>query len=139
MANLNKVQLIGNITKDPQTGETPSGQRWAEFDIAINSKDNNGNKVTQFVNGITCWDKTAEIAANHLRRGSLVFVEGALKQEQWNDKKTGQNRTRLRVVAYNLQFFFLGQQSGDGYRHQNIQQSQQQRSQNNNFYDDIHY
>ena len=111
MANLNRVEIIGNVTKDPQTGETPSGQRWAEFDLAINSKDSQGNKVTQFINGIRCWDKTAEIAANHLRRGSLIYVEGALKQEQWQDRQTGQNRTRLRVVAYNLQFFNLGQQS----------------------------
>ena len=140
MANLNRVEIIGNVTKDPQPGETPSGQRWAEFDIAINAKDKQGNKVTQFVNGIICWDKTAEIAETYLKRGSLVYVEGSLRQEQWQDKKTGQNRTRLRVVAYNLQFFISGQQTGDGWRQQNMQQRQQPpKSQSRYFEDDIPY
>ena len=134
------MEIIGNVTKDPQTGETPSGQRWAEFDIAINAKDKQGNKVTQFVNGITCWDKTAQIAENYLKRGSLVYVEGALRQEQWQDKKTGQNRTRLRVIAHNLQFFISGHQTGDGWRQQNMQQRQQPpQGPSRDFDDDIPY
>ncbi len=114
MANLNKVFLIGNLTRDPQLRYTPSGAAVADLGMAVNRKfkgqDGSWKDDVCYVN-LTAWGKTAENAAEYLSKGRSVFVEGRLKFDQWDDKQSGQKRSKLSVVVESLQF--LGSR-GDG-------------------------
>src|SRR6516165_8166355 len=105
MANLNRVLLIGNLTRDPEIRYTPKGTALAEIALAINRtwKGDDGEKQedTTFVD-ITLWAGLAEIAEKYLHKGRPVFIEGRLQLDSWDDKQTGQKRYRLRVVAENL-------------------------------------
>jgi single-strand DNA-binding protein len=106
MANLNRVLLIGNLTREVDLRYTPKGTLVAEISLAINrvSKSEDGTKHEEvtFVD-VTLWDRLGEIAQQYLRKGSPVFIEGRLQLDTWEDKQTGQKRSRLRVVGENLQ------------------------------------
>ena len=106
MANLNKIFLIGNLTKDPELRYTPKGTAIAEISLAINrvTKDESGERREEvtFVN-VLLWTRQAEIASQYLKKGSPVFIEGRLQLDTWDDKQTGQKRSRLRVVGEHLQ------------------------------------
>lgn len=106
MASLNKVMLIGNLTRDPEVRYTPSGRAVAEMGLAVNDnyKDREGNLVerTCFVD-IEVWGRQAENCAEYLSRGAPCFVEGSLKLEQWETKQ-GEKRSKLRVRAVRVQF-----------------------------------
>lgn len=115
MASYNKVQLIGNLTRDIELRYTPKGSPVADMAIAVNRKwkDDQGqvHEEVTFVE-IALWGKTAESCAKYLRKGSPAFVEGRLELQTWDDKQTGQKRSKLRVVAEGVQF--LGQaQTGE--------------------------
>jgi len=107
MANLNKVMVIGNLTADPELRSTPSGTQVCELRLAVNraSGGQNGTERREEVTflDVTCWARTAEIAAQYLRRGHSVFIEGRLQVDSWEDKTTGQKRSRTRIIAENLQ------------------------------------
>ena len=108
MANFNKVFLMGNLTRDPQLGYTPSGTAVAKMGIAINrkyhdSKTNEMKDETTFVD-LEAWGRTAELASQYLAKGRLVFIDGRLRLDKWQDKTTGQNRQKLLVVVENIQF-----------------------------------
>lgn len=125
MANLNKVMIIGNLTADPDVRQTPRGNTVAELRLAVNrvsSGPNEGERreETTFLD-VTCWGRTAEIAGQYLAKGRPVFIEGRLQQDTWEDKQTGQRRSKIRIVAENMQL--LGsreggsqQQGGGGYQ-----------------------
>lgn len=127
MANLNKVMLIGNLTADPELRTTPRGTSLTELRLAVNrvaSGPNEGERreETTFLD-VTCWGRTAEIAAQYLAKGRPVFIEGRLQMDTWEDKQTGQKRSRIRIVAENLQLLSGGRseggaQGGGGYREQ---------------------
>ena len=106
MANLNRVLLIGNLTRDPEIRYTPKGTAVAEIGIAINrvfsGEDGEKREEVTFVD-ITLWSRLAEIAEQYLKKGRPVFIEGRLQLDSWDDKQTGQKRSRLRVVGENLQ------------------------------------
>jgi single-strand DNA-binding protein len=106
MANLNRVLLIGNLTRDPEIRYTPKGTAVAEIGIAVNrvfsSEDGEKREEVTFVD-VTLWSRLAEIAEQYLKKGRSVFIEGRLQLDSWDDKQTGQKRSRLRVVAENLQ------------------------------------
>ena len=107
MASLNQVNLIGNLTRDPELRVTPKGTSIVQFSIAINNYylDQSGqrqNKVTYV--DIEGWGKLAEICGKHLARGKPCLVVGRLDLDQWEDKQTHQKRSRLKVVAENVQF-----------------------------------
>src|SRR6266436_7844860 len=106
MANLNRVVLIGNLTRDPDLRYTPKGTAVAELGVAVNRvySGENGAKQeeTTFVD-VTLWARQAEIAGQYLKKGRPVFIEGRLQLDTWDDKQTGQKRSRLRVVAENMQ------------------------------------
>ena len=106
MPTLNRALLIGNLTRDPEIKYTPRGTAIADIALAINRtrKDDVGEKQedTTFVD-VTLWGRMAEIASEYLRKGQPVLIEGRLQLDCWNDKQTGQRRSRLRVVANNLQ------------------------------------
>lgn len=107
MANLNKVMLIGNLTRDPEVRHTPKGSAVADLALAVNRRVQDGNggwkdEVT-FVD-VTVWGNSAENAQKYLTKGRGVFIEGRLQMDVWDDKATGQKRSKLKVVADNLQF-----------------------------------
>jgi len=107
MANLNKVMLLGNLTRDPELRHTPKGSAVADLGVAINRRVPDGNggwrDETTFVD-VTVWGASAENANKYLSKGRGVFIEGRLQMDSWDDKTTGQKRTKLKVVADNLQF-----------------------------------
>jgi len=107
MSSLNKVMLIGRLTRDPQTRHTPKGTACTEFGLAVNrtylSESGEKREETTFVD-VTLWGKTAEVAAKYLRKGNLTYLEGRLRMESWTDKATGQNRTKLSIVGDSVQF-----------------------------------
>jgi single-strand DNA-binding protein len=116
MANLNRVLLIGNLTRDPEVRYTPKGTPVTEIGLAVNrvysGEDGEKKEETTFVD-VTLWARQAEIAGQYLKKGRPVFIEGRLQLDTWDDKQTGQKRSRLRVVAENLQL--LGsRQEGEG-------------------------
>ena len=121
MANLNKVMLIGNLTRDPEVRYTPKGTAVGDLGLAVNRRvpDGNGNWTdeTTFVD-ITVWGTNAENAQKYLTKGRGVFVEGRLQMDTWEDKASGQKRSKLKVVAEVLQFLPDGkggqQRSGNG-------------------------
>jgi single-strand DNA-binding protein len=107
MAYLNKVFLIGNLTRDPELRVTPKGTAICQFGIAVNRqfKDESGatRDETTFVD-VEAWSKQGELVAKYLSKGSLAMVEGRLKLDQWEDKTSGQKRSKLKVVLDNVQF-----------------------------------
>jgi single-strand DNA-binding protein len=117
MANLNKVMLIGNLTRDPEVRYTPKGTAVGDLGLAVNRRvsDGNGNwsDETTFVD-ITVWGTNAENAQKFLTKGRGVFVEGRLQMDTWEDKQSGQKRSKLKVVAEVLQFLPDGKQGPGG-------------------------
>jgi single-strand DNA-binding protein len=115
MAHLNKVFLIGNLTRDPELRVTPKGTSICQFGLAVNRqfKDESGatRDETTFVD-IEAWGKQGELVSKYLTKGSPAFVEGRLKLDQWEDKQSGQKRSRLKIVLENVQF--LGRSGGAG-------------------------
>ena len=107
MASLNKVLLMGNLTRNPEIRYTPGGSAVCEFGMAINRRfmQANGQEKdeTCFVD-ITVWGKQAESSSRFLQKGSSVFVEGRLVYDQWTEKDTGNKRSRLRIYAERVQF-----------------------------------
>jgi single-strand DNA-binding protein len=112
MANLNRVFLIGNLTKPPTLRYTPGGSAVADLRLAINSTyvNKSGEKTTEvcYVDVVT-WGRQAETAAEYLTKGSSIFIEGRLQLDQW-ETNTGEKRSRLRVRANRIQF--LGRPKG---------------------------
>ena len=107
MAYLNKVFLIGNLTRDPELRVTPKGTAICQFGLAVNRqfKDESGatRDETTFVD-IEAWGKQGELVAKYLPKGSPAMVEGRLKLDQWEDKQSGQKRSKMKVVLENVQF-----------------------------------
>ena len=114
MASLNKVLLIGNLTRDPELRYTPQGAAVCEFSIAMNrtfsSKTGEKKEEVTFID-IVAWARTAEICGEYLKKGRPVFVEGRLQQDRW-EQPDGQKRSRIKVTAERVQF--LGGPAGGG-------------------------
>lgn len=110
MAYLNKVFLIGNLTRDPELRVTPKGTAICQFGLAVNRqfKDESGatRDETTFVD-IEAWGKQGELVAKYLTKGSPAMVEGRLKLDQWQDKQSGQKRSKMKVVLENVQFLSM--------------------------------
>ena len=106
MANLNKVFLMGNLTRDPELRYTPSGTAVAEFGLAVNRtwNDRDGQKKEEvcFVD-LQAWARSAEVISEYCRKGRPLFVEGRLRYETW-EGRDGQKRSKLRIVVENFQF-----------------------------------
>lgn len=107
MSSFNKVILIGNLTRDPELRYTPKGTAVAKVGLAVNRqwKNDAGEKMDEvtFVD-VDVFGRTAENVGQYMRKGSSMLVEGRLRLEQWDDKQTGQKRSRLGVVAESVQF-----------------------------------
>lgn len=108
---------MGNLTRDPELKKTKSGVAVADLGLALNrvwnAEDGQRQEETTFVD-IVVWARDAENAAKYLEKGRSVLVEGRLQMDSWKDAKTGQNRTKLRVVAENLQYLGGGREAGAG-------------------------
>jgi len=103
--SLNRVQLIGNLGKDPEVKYTPQGTPVAKLTIATNErfKDKSGEwqDRTEWHN-VVLWQRLAEIAGEYLKKGRQVFIEGRLQTRSWDDKQTGQKKYMTEVVASDL-------------------------------------
>jgi len=107
MASFNKVILMGNLTRDPEVRYTTGGTAVCDITLAINhnytdKRSNERREEVSFID-ITLWGRTAEIAGEYLAKGRPVLVEGRLQQDKWDDKETGQKRSKLKVVADGMQ------------------------------------
>lgn len=115
MSNLNKVLLMGRLTRDPELRYTPQGIPVSEIGLAINRESGSGNerkKETTFVD-VTLWRRQAEVVCEYMKKGSAIFVEGRLSLDTW-EAQDGQKRSRLRVVADQFQFVGSKQEGGGG-------------------------
>jgi single-strand DNA-binding protein len=105
--NYNKVQLAGCLTRDPEIKFLPSDKAVAQFGLAINRKfkgpDGSTKEEPTFID-VEAWGRTAELVCQYLTKGSACFIEGRLKLDTWEDKNTGEKRSKLKVVADSVQF-----------------------------------
>src|SRR5574341_557766 len=113
MASVNRVIVMGNLTRDPELRYTPSGTAVTSFGLAINRGARNGardgksgKEEATFVE-IVAWGKQAEVCREYLGKGRLVFIEGSLRQERW-EGRGGEARSALKVVADRVQFLGNG-------------------------------
>lgn len=112
MANLNKVMLIGNLTRDPEMRVTPKGTAVTQFSLAVNRKfkdESGGEREEVTYVDIEAWGKQAETIQKYLMKGRPLFVEGRLRLDQWEDKNTKEKRSRMKVVLENFQFLSSGE------------------------------
>jgi single-strand DNA-binding protein len=119
MANFNKVILAGNLTRDPEVRYTPKGMAIAKFGLAVNRTWKNEAGETKeevtFVD-IDAFGRQAEVISQYLKKGRPILVEGRLRLDQWDDKQTGQKRSRLGVVLEAFQFLDSGRGDAAGSR-----------------------
>lgn len=106
MPSFNKVELMGNITRDPELRFTGNGIPVANFGLAVNRVRSKNDEVDFF--DLTAWRGVGETIANYKKKGDPVFVEGRLEQQSWEDKQTGATRTKHVVVVENIQFLSGG-------------------------------
>jgi len=106
MASFNKVILLGNLTRDPEVRYTPKGSSVCDLGIAINRQYtlDSGEKREEvtFVD-VVLWSRLAEIAGEYLKKGRPIFIEGRLQLDTWDDKQSGQKRSKLRVIGETMQ------------------------------------
>lgn len=116
MASVNKVFLVGNLTRDPEMKHLPSGSAVCDLGIAVNrqwtdKQSGQRREEVTFVD-VSCFGRTAEIAGEYLSKGRQCHIEGRLKLDQWEDKQTGQKRSKMRVVCDQLTL--LSDRGGSG-------------------------
>ena len=116
MASFNKVILMGNLTRDPELRYTPKGTAIAKIGLAVNrvwtTETGEKKEEVTFVD-VDVFGRTAENVGQYMRKGSPMLIEGRLRLDQWDDKQTGQKRSRLGVVLETFQFLDSGNR-GDG-------------------------
>lgn len=107
MASFNKVVLMGNVTRDPQVRYTTGGTAVTDVGLAVNRQwtDRSTNERKEEVSfiDVTLWGKTAEIAGEYLSKGRPCLIEGRLQMDSWQDRETGQKRSKLKVVGESMQ------------------------------------
>jgi single-strand DNA-binding protein len=113
MASFNKVILVGNLTRDPELRYTPKGTAVAKLGLAVNrnwtSESGEKKEEVTFVD-VDVFGRTAENVGQYMRKGRPILIEGRLKLDQWEDKQSGQKKSKLGVVAETVQF--LGSPGG---------------------------
>lgn len=117
MSSFNKVILMGNLTRNPEVRYTQGGSAVAEIGLAVNrswfDKASNSRKEEVTFVDVTLWGRTAEVAGEYLSKGRPVLIEGRLQLDQWDDKESGQKRSKLRVVGEELRMLAgSGERSG---------------------------
>lgn len=113
----NKVILMGNLTRDPETRTTPNGQTVTNFSLAVNrtwkGADGQQNEDVSYIDCVA-WGKPGEIIAQYLGKGRAVLVSGRLDQRSWDDKDSGQKRSKIEVVVEDFNFVGDGAGGGEG-------------------------
>jgi len=113
--SVNKVILLGNLGKDPELKSTPGGMAIATFSLATSSsvkdKDGNWQEKTEWHN-VKAFQRTAEIAAQYLKKGNKVYIEGRLHTDSWDDKETGQKKYKTEIIVNELVLIGGGQREG---------------------------
>ena len=102
MPSMNKVLIMGHLTRDVDLRSTQQGKHVAEMTLALNRR--NGDREEVCFADVVVWGKTAENCKRYLEKGSCAYVEGYLRQERWEDRQTGQRRSKLRIMAESVQF-----------------------------------
>ncbi len=114
---INKVILVGRLGKDPEIRSTPQGNSVARFTVATDEKftDRAGEKQerTEWHN-ITAWGKLAEICGQYLKKGKLVYIEGSIRTDSWDDKESGQKKYRTEIVANTMKMLDRRGDEGGG-------------------------
>lgn len=115
---INKVILVGRLGKDPEIRSTPQGNTVAKFTLATDEKftDRSGEKQerTEWHN-IAAWGKLGEICGQYLRKGKLVYIEGSIRTDSWDDKESGQKKYRTEIVANTMKMLDRrGDEEGGG-------------------------
>ena len=117
MSSVNKVILVGRLGRDPEMKSTPSGQTVAKFSIATDERytDKSGERQerTEWHN-IVAWARLAEICGQYLKKGKLVYIEGSLRTDSWDDKETGQKKYRTEIVARDMKMLDRKGDEGGG-------------------------
>src|ERR1051325_2861427 len=106
MPSFNKVILLGNLTRDPEVRYTPKGSAVCDLGVAVNRQytlDSGEKREEVTYVDVVLWSRLAEIAGEYLKKGRPVFIEGRLQLDSWDDKQTGQKRTKLRVIGETMQ------------------------------------
>ena len=106
MASFNKVILLGNLTRDPEVRYTPKGSAVCDLGIAINRSytlDSGEKREEVTYVDVVLWSRLAEIAGEYLKKGRPIFIEGRLQLDTWDDKQSGQKRSKLRVIGETMQ------------------------------------
>lgn len=116
---INKVILVGRLGKDPEIRSTPGGNTLAKFSLATDERftDKSGEKQdrTEWHN-IVVWGKLAEICGQYLRKGKLVYIEGSIRTDSWDDKESGQKRYRTEIIANTMKMLDKrGDEEGGSY------------------------
>ncbi|MBI2627561.1 single-stranded DNA-binding protein [Candidatus Nomurabacteria bacterium] len=104
---LNKVIIVGNLTRDPELATIPSGQKVCKFGVATNRvwKDKSGAKQESVsYHNIVVWGRQAETSAQYLKKGQQVMVEGRIETRSWDDKTSGEKKYRTEIIADRVQF-----------------------------------
>ena len=123
MANVNKVILIGRLTRDPETRTFSNGGKVAKFGFAVSNRKKNSQTgqwedVPMFIDCEAFnrgeFGKQADLVEQYLSKGRQVYLEGRLELDQWDDKNTGQKRSKHKLVVENMQFLDGGRQDGEG-------------------------
>jgi single-strand DNA-binding protein len=106
MTSFNKVILLGNLTRDPEVKNTPSGATVASFGLAINRKYKQGDETKEEVSffDIVVFGRQANNCSQYLHKGDSVMIDGRLQQRRWDDKESGQKRSKIDVVAESVKF-----------------------------------
>jgi len=117
MANLNRVLLIGNLTRDPEMRYLPNNTAVVSFGVAVNRQwRNQQGEQQEEVTFVDCeaFGKQAEVINQYMNKGRPIFIEGRLRLDQWQDKE-GNKRSRMKVVIESFQFLdFRGGSGGEG-------------------------
>src|SRR5438045_9624663 len=106
MASFNKVSLLGTLTRDLEVRYTPKGTAVTDLGLAVNrtyTADNGEKREEVTFVDVTFWGRTAEVAGEYLKKGRPVFVEGRLQLDSWDDKQSGQKRSKLKVIGETMQ------------------------------------
>jgi single-strand DNA-binding protein len=133
MASVNKVILIGNVTRDPEVKFTPKGTAVTDIGLAVNrtyTLDSGEKREEATFVDVAFWGRQAETIGEYVKKGRSIYVEGRLQLDTWDDKQTGQKRSKLRVVGENFQFLGArpgGSGSGEGESHYEPREARESR------------
>lgn len=112
MPNINITIIAGHLTRDPELKQLPSGTSVCEFAVAVSRKWKDKEEVSFF--DVTAFGKTGEFVNQYFNKGKAILVQGRLKQDRWEDKQSGQKRSKVGIVADQVQF--VGGKGGESKR-----------------------